>query len=239
MTEPTIHESFRQAEAYIDNNKYDDSVIVLKQLQDRIARAALFSENETLADVATSSLALLRVDHLLAVSLTRQSGTDLVDRLSRLQLACDLWENFLERLQQMELLKDSERNEMTKLLEYMEACNSDDNNEVPLLQIPRETKINRLRIQQQVKQERQKLDALHERRRRLGVAEEDVMDGYDDEGIQRDASIKALELSKMEALEELGNTLREIPMLKRMTKDNSTPVDERRPPPPAQSLPSS
>lgn len=225
----TLRERYDRAEQLVEQGEYDKSVPLLQDLQKEIAEISLISKNDELEDVSTQSLSFVRLDHLLAISLTRQSGNPLQpglpsnaileERLNRLRLACDLWENFLQKLDRFELVEKAERDEMERLFEYFEAVteNQAGTVEPPFLQISRDTKIQRLKFQQQIKQERQKLSAMSERRKRLGIQETEEMDGYDDEGLQRETELASIRFAKLEALEELASSLREIPMLKRMT----------------------
>jgi hypothetical protein len=82
----------------------------------------------------------------------------------------------------------------------------------------REDKIARFRAKQQAQQEVQRLKSLRERRSRLGVTPEEVLDDADEETLDRNLAMTNLLIQKAEALDEWGQTLRELPMMERMAQ---------------------
>lgn len=194
------------------------AVVRLERLQERIAQASIFSRNESLDDVATSTIPFLALEHELAKTLTQlplSPESKMRGRLSTLMRACDLWSAFFQTLENLEFISDTEKKEYHALLELSstdESCLSN-----PQLSISRDVKIARFNAKKQVGQEISKLKALLERRSRLGL-ETEYLDGQDHESLQRSVVTKALELAKQDALEEWSNVVRELPMLAQMVQ---------------------
>lgn len=223
MTEnESISESFAKAVALVTSNP-DHAVEQLTQLQERIARAALFSTNETLEDLSTNAIPLLALDHYLATALTNvptgPGSSGMAARLHNLERAGALWSQFLRTLDRLELLSTQHQGEC-QVLEDLSSGGSDvsDTARMAPPTTHREAKIARHRAKQAAQQAQQRLRALTERRRRLGVEADDTLDGHDDESLQRETALKGLEIHTQEAIEEWTNVIREMPMLTRMVK---------------------
>ena len=152
-------------------------------------------------------------------------------RQRHLRRAGDLWTSFLQKLQALEQLSPAETAQFQDLLQLSED-DSHNNNDTerqthtsssrssfrPPPLPDRDAKIARYRAKQQVAQEQERLRALRERRRRLGVADADELDGHDAEGLDRTLALAQLQLATAEALEEWESTVRELPMIARMVR---------------------
>lgn len=213
------------------------AVALWNVLQERIARAALFSSNETsLEDISTPNVPLLTVEHYLAVA-TAQAPSE--DRYQALRRSCDLWESYLHNLERYELLEKEDIKDRDHMIEALaEIINQSDSNRPGVIMpltvsyaVSRETKIAKHRAQQQIQQEYQKLRALQERRRRLGVAEDETMEGHDDESLARTTSIQLLRLTKTQAIGEWSSALRELPMALMTRQRLAPPEPNQRPSP--------
>jgi hypothetical protein len=232
----SLRQAFNDAVTLLHASEAAEAVDALQALQPRVARANLFSANESLEDVATSSLPLLLVEHYLALGLTQVStmGPNMASlRYENLQVAAVLWSAFLRRLEKLELLSTAQLQEVHILEELSEATSYSDtgngsNNSAQLLNPPtthRDAKIARHRLQQAAQQQQAKLQALVDRRRRLGLASTENLDGHDDESLQRAVSLQQLQLAAIQAVEEWTSVLREIPLLARMKEqERQTPM---------------
>uniref|UniRef100_A0A7S3L4U5 TAP42-like protein n=1 Tax=Amphora coffeiformis TaxID=265554 RepID=A0A7S3L4U5_9STRA len=226
MTEEneSMSESFSKAVALISSGADPaQAVEQLVLLQERIARAALFSTNETLEDISTAAIPLLALPHHLAVALvalpTIPANNNMKARQNNLERATDLWSTFLRTLERLEILAPQHVQEC-QLLEDLSSSGTDVS-EMARLAPPtttRDSKIARFQAKQQAMQDQQRLTALQERRQRLGVDANETLDGHDDESLQREMALKGLEICIQEAIEEWTSVIRELPMIARMVQ---------------------
>jgi immunoglobulin-binding protein 1 len=237
----TIGEAYQKAIALLSSDP-GQALCALQVLQERVASLSLFSRNEALEDISTGSLPLVALEHYLALAYTQQPMNLTTTAISRvptmqqrqgqLHLACDLWMNFLQRLQQLELFANNsnlqEEKEYERLQELVEAAlhvtssSSSSNERAPAAALlasqpcSRDVKIARFQAKKEAQEQRNQYLALQERRQRLNVCSTDEMDGHDEESLSRIVALQSLEIAKHEALEELYNVLRELPMIAHM-----------------------
>ena len=227
-TEPpqlSLAERYAQAVALTESAP-ETAVPMLETLQQDVARLALFSSNESLEDISTKSLPLLALEHYLAMAYTRLPSApgQIQSRHTKLLRSMDLWASFVQKLESLggDLVTPPEQKEYEMLLECSSSMsNSSDNNNTtpPVLPAPRrEDKIARFRAKQQAQQEVARLQSLRERRGRIGISADEIMDDLDEEGLDRSVAMTTILLNKAEALEEWASTLRELPMIERMAK---------------------
>ena len=214
----TISEAFAKSVAMVSSNPAE-ATSLLAQLQERIARAAIFSSNETIEDLSTGSIPLLALEHHLAVALTQlpTGPSGMAVRLHNLERAMTLWSKFLHTLERLELLQPNE----AKDLQILEDLGGTDVSDMARMAPPttnRDAKIARYQAKKQAEQEQQRLQAMTERRSRLGVDSNETMDGYDDDTLQRELALKTIEIYKQDAIEEWSGVIRELPMITRMAK---------------------
>ena len=203
-----------------------DAIPALQSLQQDVSRLGLLSKNESLQDVGTRSLPLVALEHQLAMAfLAVPTGLgQAVLRKRNVRTALDLLGVFLQNLENLELLKDANQKELHMLLETTEFDGDEDedgnnggqNRNNKFGRAPprtRDDKIQAFREKQALEQDLQKLQSLQQRRGRLDVADEEEMDGYDGDGLERQLAIKMLSLYAAEALEEWHSILRELPMI--------------------------
>ncbi|KAL7556950.1 hypothetical protein ACA910_005299 [Epithemia clementina (nom. ined.)] len=213
-------DEYYKAVALIDNGDSASAALAINQLealQERVRTSAIISNNETVDDLTTCIIPLLALEHYLAKALTQLpiAGRDgMKDRLLNLRRACDLWSYFFHSLENLEMLSKLEKDEYHPLLELSEASNEETQR---ILSISRDTKIARYNAKKQLEQDLEKLQALMERRKRLGLGTEE-MDGHDQESLERSLALKALDLTKQNAIEEWSSVVQELPMLSRMVK---------------------
>lgn len=224
----SIGERYDQAVALVESSP-ESAVNILEKLQHEVARLTLFSSNESLEDISTKSLPLLALEHYLAIGYTRlpSSPGQMQGRQANLRRSMDLWSSFIQKLEALEgsdLVTPAEQKEYETLLECFNATSGEDDSSnidsgPPVLPAARrEDKIARFRAKQQAQQEVARLRSLRERRSRIGVAADDVLDDLDEETLDRQVAMTNLLLNKAEALEEWASTIRELPMIERMVK---------------------
>jgi hypothetical protein len=216
----SLQERFEQAQQLSDKTQM---VAALESLQAEIALC--ISSNEDLNDIATSNLPYLSLEHLLAeayVDLPMQNGMG--ERLGNLRRACDLWQAFFERLERLDLLSVDEKKQLRALLEVQESLDDNNDNQTPILSPPvsREMKIARFQMQKEAQQEKDRLQSLQERRRRLNIAQNETMDGHDDESLERSIALTITgKIHKVQAFDGWGSVLQELPLCARMAREHS------------------
>ena len=210
-TDGSISERYREAVQRIGSAPLE-SIAKLETLQKDISSLALFSSNEGLEDISTKSLALLSLEHHLAMaSLGIPSSIgQATQRKSRILQSMVLFSVFLQRMEELELLSE----ELTR--DFHELLDSNPEEASQQWTTPghqREAKIARFRAKQQAQNDLQRLQSTQERRGRLGMEAQDEMDGYDQDSLQRTLELKQLEICATEAVDEWLQAMREIPMI--------------------------
>jgi len=201
------------------------AVPLFTDLQSRISSASLFSKNDTLDDIPTSSLPLVAVEFHLATALLASPAHSSVDRQINVRRCRDLYHAYLRKLDELEdLLDDELTRDYRRMLEAdeMEAEGGSSSSRrvdggtgttgMSPAQI-REAKIARFRLRKAQREEVERLRALRERRNRLGVADQDEVDGYDDDGLERNIALAELRGHAADALDEIHNSTKELEML--------------------------
>lgn len=219
----SLAELFRRA-ASLRESSPSEAVAILEDVQRQVARLSLFSSNEETSDISTNSLPFIALEHYLAVSFMNipNGPSQLKDRLAHLYRACDLWSAFLSRLEQMDVLNKEEQTQYHDLIEVQSSVSSNEPGQMPLISMPpptnRDVKIARFKQKQAAEHERQRLQSLQDRRNRLGLAEQDELDGFDCESLARKIHLQSLDVCKAEALEEWSSVVRELPMILMMAQ---------------------
>lgn len=214
----SLHEKFLRGRALVEEStSLEQAVALLETVQQDVQALSLFSSNETIEDVSTKSLPFLAVEHFLAmamVGLPIRPG-HMAERKKLVLTSLELWSTFLGSLERLELLSTEEIKEYQSLAEDV---GGDELMSRPLPPPNRDAKIARFKAKQQTKKEMERLKALRERRQRCGMAAEEEMDGYDDEGLQRMLALKDLSFQTAEALEQWAQSKQELPMIEMMVK---------------------
>ena len=214
--EESLHEKFQKGRRLVEESSHEAAVGLLESVQHEIQVRGLFSANETIEDISTKSLPFLAMDHFLAlamVGLPIQPGR-MLERKKVILRSLELWSNFMMKLEQLELLSKEEVREYYELSEDM----GEESMTRPLPPPNRDAKIARFKAKQQMKKDMDRLRALRERRQRCGVSAEEEMDGFDDEGLERNLQLQDLNLQKAEALEQWAQTKQELPMIEMMVE---------------------
>ncbi len=216
--EESLQEKFVRGRSLVEeSSNLEQAVVLLETVQQDVYALSLFSSNETIEDISTKSLPFLAVEHFLAmalVSLPVQQGK-IANRRKLVKRSIELWSSFLGKLEKLELLSKEEIKEYHLLLEDV---GGDDLLLRPLPPPNRDVKIARFKAKQQTKREIERIQALRERRLRCGIAAEEEVDGYDDEGLQRTLAHQDLILQKADALENWAQSKQELPMIEMMVQ---------------------
>ena len=227
--EVSLTDAFREAvRISCDENDAGKAIELLTSLQNRIASASLFSSNDVLDDLPTSSLPLLSVEyHLATVLLSAQTRTS-AERQININRCLDLFYGYLQKLDELEgLMDDGLTRDYRQVLEDEEEDSGEGrswrkgSNRMTPVQI-REAKIARYRARKLHKVELERLTALQERRKRLGATDEDEVDGHDGDTLNRNLAVAELRGYAVDALDEIHNTRKELDMLEmavRMEKE--------------------
>lgn len=240
----TLREKFIRGRGLVEeSSNLEQAVTLFESVQNDVDALNLFSSNETMEDISTKSLPFLAIEHFLAMALVGlpvQPG-NMAERKKLVRRSLELWSSFLGKLEKLELLSNEEIKEYHQLMEEV----GDDELLSRALPPPnREAKIARFKARQQTKKEIERLEALRDRRQRCGIAVEEEVDGYDDEGLQRTIALQDLCLQKADALENWAQSKQELPMIEMMVQrevesqqiqrhhgTHSTSANEERPPP--------
>lgn len=234
----TLSQRYQRAIGYVDSDPAQ-AVNLLVELQRSVAALSLFSSNEELNEISTQSLPFLELEHHLAMALLQvpTGPQQLSERLQNLERAQSLWGVAFDRFDSLDLLNDTDKRQVKDLLELAE-----DSSSKAVAPVNRDAKIARFREKQSAQQDRSRLQALMERRKRLGIADHDEMDGHDWDSLVRTSAMASLQIVKMEAMEEYASVLRERTMLRHMLDSSATEMQARsnsqqndaraRPPPP-------
>ncbi|KAL7529411.1 hypothetical protein ACHAXR_004356 [Thalassiosira sp. AJA248-18] len=149
--------------------------------------------------------------------------------------ANEYFHSFLKRLEQLGegMLEEATLKEYHALLDLEDMGHDDDNNKPPSSsrmnpsQI-REMKIQRFQRKKSTTQKRSQLQSQLQRRSRLGLADEDPMEGHDFESLSRTLFIESLRMHAEESLEEIQSSRGEFEMLDMAIKMESMRMQQLR-----------
>mmetsp|Transcript_20140 Transcript_20140/g.28736 ORF Transcript_20140/g.28736 Transcript_20140/m.28736 type:complete len:454 (-) Transcript_20140:636-1997(-) len=219
----------------------EKSIDMLTKLQTQISRAGTLSSNEVLDDVATSSLELIGVEYHLGRAFlmlpTYQLGNNnnndsssspSILRKANITRATDYFHAYLKKVDQLDLLNEAATKEYHTLLDMEDINDNDDGDYAnttksrPITTTTttrmnqsqiREMKIQRFQRKKAASQTQARLQSLLQRRSRLGLTEEEEMEGHDLESLSRTLHIETLKLYAEECLEEIQSCHGELEML--------------------------
>ena len=216
----------------------EKSIDMLTDLQSRVTRAGLISPNELLDDVSTWALELLSVEYHLGRALlmlpTHQAAghggqSASLSRRRNVIRSMEYFHFFLKRLEQLGqgLLEDATLKEYHALLDLEEGSSRNKLNAALI----RDIKIQRYQRKKSASSKLSQLRSLMQRRSRLGIQEEEEMEGHDYESLRRTLFTEQLRMFAEESLEELQNSKSELEMLDMALRmesvKNSTSADPR------------
>jgi immunoglobulin-binding protein 1 len=218
----------------------EKSIDILTKLQTQISRAGTLSKNDVLDDVATSSLELVGVEYHLGRAFlmlptyqlggggssssknnNNNYGSPSILRKTNITRAIDYFHAYLKKVDQLDLLNEATIKEYHTLLDMDDADNDDKSRSTTIRmnqsQI-REMKIQRFQRKRAASQKQSQLQSLLQRRSRLGLAQEEEMEGHDFESLSRTLYIETLRLYAEECLEEIQSCNSELEMLEMAIK---------------------
>jgi len=218
----------------------EKSIDILTKLQTQISRAGTLSKNDVLDDVATSSLELVGVEYHLGRAFlmlptyqlggggssssknnNNNYGSPSILRKTNITRAIDYFHAYLKKVDQLDLLNEATIKEYHTLLDMDDADNDDKSrsttNRMNQSQI-REMKIQRFQRKRAASQKQSQLQSLLQRRSRLGLEQEEEMEGHDFESLSRTLYIETLRLYAEECLEEIQSCNSELEMLEMAIK---------------------
>ena len=203
-----------------------------------MSREGLVSDNEVLDDVPTSALELLGAEYhlgrarlMLPTSAPDAAGGPGPSPLRRrnVSLAIGHYLSFLRRLERLGegMLEDAALAECRRLLDAEGGEDEDDgecdgdgdrtaSSSPPSRTDPselREAKIRRYQRRKATEGRRLLLQSQLRRRSRLGLPDEEALDGHDAESLTRTAHVETLRLHAETSLEEVHSSRRELEML--------------------------
>jgi immunoglobulin-binding protein 1 len=222
----SLTQMLHKAETLLSAGSFEDTIVglaMLEKLQEKIHADAVFSANECLDDVSTSSLPLLNTEYLLGKAYLQLPTSSSIDRRVHVLKAMDSYHSFLRRCDVLEgILNDEVAKEYHDLLEMddMNQNEGDDNGTGHVSSISkvsptftRDKKIARFRLTKSFNTQKETILALKGRRSRLGLAEGEDLEGYDAEGLDRALHLSELNIHSCESIEEIYSCTKEMDIL--------------------------
>lgn len=193
------------------------AIQILESTQESIHRISLFSSNEDLSDLQTSSIPLLSLEYHLAKAYLQIRSTSSTSRFSNVMRAIELFQLFLHRCEDYRGLLQEEA-----LEKYHRIRSSlDDETEEDIPELPpqsRDEKIANFKKTRQLQSSIAQLEAKLDQRHRLEIPEHEEMDGLDREGLMRSIYIHQINEAAMDSISELYSGNLELQMLKMAVK---------------------
>ncbi|KAL7525639.1 hypothetical protein ACHAWF_001447 [Thalassiosira exigua] len=223
------------------------AISLLSVAQTQMSRIGVLSKNQVLDDIPTPSLEFLGVEYHLAraylmfqthnispssqsnESATRNGSTSVEEspsltRQKNITRSIDYFHAFLKRLEQLgeDMLQEATLKEYHTVLDLEDVADSNGKlSRMNPSQI-RELKIQRFQRKKATAQKRSQLQSQLQRRLRMGIAEEEQMDGHDLESLSRTLHIESLRLYAEESLEEIQSSKSELEMIEMAIKMESS-----------------
>lgn len=194
------------------------AIEILESLQESIHGVSLFSSNEDLSDLQTSSIPLLSVEYHLAKAYLQLRSTSSLTRHSNVTRAIELFQLFLNRCEEYQGMLQEEALENYHRIQ----SSLDDESEEEIPELPpqsRDEKISNFKKKRQLQSSIAQLEAKLEQRHRLEVPEHEELDGLDKDGLVRSIYIHQINEAAMDSVSELYSGNLELQMLKMAVKD--------------------
>lgn len=216
----------------------EKSIDILTNLQTQISQLGSLSNNEVLDDVATSSLELIGIEYHLGRAFlmlpthqlssggsSNNNASQSIIRKNNVTRAIEYFHAYLKKVDQLGegMLNEATVKEYHMLLDMEDDCHDDHNDtrsrstRMNQSQI-RDMKIQRFQRKKALSQKQAQLQSLMQRRSRLGLAEDEEMEGHDLESLSRNLYIETLRLYAEESLEEIQSSKGELEMLEMAVK---------------------
>lgn len=213
-----------------DDNKscpISQALVILEKLQEYVQTACIFSNNESLSDIQTSSLPLLAVEYHMAKAFLQLRTNSSTCRNSHVQRALGLFHLFLDRCDSIEGIFDDQVTAQYRSLpdvhdeeqeEEFSAATEGPGSNLPsrpfIPSVSRDEKIARYRQSKELKAKISKMNAQLEQRKRLDLQQHEELDGHDEDSLLRCMSLHELNDFALNAIEELYSCMTELQMLK-------------------------
>eukprot|EP01083_Nonionella_stella_P118877 355024_1 len=154
-------------------NPLVEALSMLENLQENIQRASLFSINESLTDIQTSSLPLLAVEYHMAKAYLQLRSTSSIQRNRNVQKALELFNLFLHRCDTFDgILEEETKIQYSCILSFNDGRNDDDESTFrPLPSQSRDDKIASYRRSKELQSKIARMNAQLSQRKRLDLAE--------------------------------------------------------------------
>jgi immunoglobulin-binding protein 1 len=194
---------------------------ILENLQEHIQQAAIFSTNEYLSDIQTSSLPLLAVEfHMAKVYLQLRTSSS-TSRNTHVKKAVDLFHLFLHRCDNLEGILDED---VKKQYSSIPDINPDQEEEFPSKPLPqpsRDEKIARYRQSKELKNKIAQMIAQLSQRKRLDMQDHEEMEGHDEDSLLRAMYLHQMNEFALDTVDELYSSTMELQMLQMAVKMDS------------------
>jgi len=194
------------------------ALFILDKLQVHIHQAAIFSTNEALSDIQTSSLPLLAVEYHMAKVYLQLRTSSSISRNTHVKKAMDLLHLFLHRCDNFEgILNEDVHTQYNSIPDV----NIDSEEELPskLLSSPsRDEKIARFRQSKELKSKIAQMNAQLAQRKRLDLQEHEEIEGHDEDSLLRTMYLHQLNEFTLDSIEELYSSNMELQMLQMAAK---------------------
>ena len=212
----------------------EKAINILIKMQTQISRSGLISKNEGLDDVSTASLELLGVEYQLGraflmlpthsiptnngnTSNAGPSSTSSLLRKQNVTRAIEYFHSFLKSLEQLgeDVLEEETLKEYHALLDSEEDPNDSSSSTKSRMNPSqlRQMKIQRYQRKKSTSQKQSHIQSQLQRRSRLGISDDEPMEGHDSESLSRTLYIETLRLYAEESLEEVQSSKGELEML--------------------------
>ena len=210
-------------------NRFIQSIQIFETLQNEIQSGAIFSTNESLNDVSTSSLSLLSVEYHMAKAYLHLPFQSSKERWRNVTKAMELFHLFLSRCHDYEtIFDDNLRAQYENVLSIHEshhhgssssnndAIDIDETSTIYNYKIPpqsRDEKIQNYKLTKTISSQISNYKSKMEQRTRLSLSQEDVLDGFDHDSLLRSLTLQELILHGLDSLAEIHSVSLELQML--------------------------
>mmetsp|Transcript_14823 Transcript_14823/g.22448 ORF Transcript_14823/g.22448 Transcript_14823/m.22448 type:complete len:434 (-) Transcript_14823:32-1333(-) len=218
-----------QSQVQSPGNRIVRSIHIFESLQNKIHSAALYSKNESLADINTSSLSLLSVEYHLGKAYLQLRFESSKQRLKNVTRAIELFHLFLSRCHNYEsLLSNTVENQYSTILSVHESHHgggggagesssdnggSTSNYNYTLPPQSRDDKIQNYKLTKTTTDKISMYKSKIQQRQRLSITQEEVFDGYDYDTLYRTLCIDEINLNALDSLSEIYSSSLELQML--------------------------
>ena len=201
-----------------------EALTIFETLQEQIQRASIFSANESLSDIQTSSLPLISVEYHMAKACLQLRTISSTSRHSNVKKGIELLHLFLNRSDSFEgILESSAQQQYQHFLEQSEEteeteeASTGSSHRTPLSS-SRDEKIARYKRCKEIKQQIARMNAQLSQRNRLDLEDHEDLDGHDQDSLLRSLYIHELNEFAFDAIEELYSSHLELQMLQMAAK---------------------